>query len=379
MKNKLLNHFLLFLAIPVFLLTAAFAQSNGTPIIRITQLDTSSFPTVTVYVSVTDEDGNPVGIDPSRLTVNENDVPMTPQQITGSGELASLTTMLVMDVSGSMGLAGKLEAAKAAALKYIDQMRPHDHAGLISYNTQVKVVQPITGDRVKLVDAVNVLEPGGDTSMYDALMQAEFVLESISGRKAIILLTDGLDNHSQYTATDVLNSIGPSGLSISTIGLGNATQNRSNMTALDEKALEFLAENAGGSYSFVDDPQNLQVLFTHLEKALQSEFAITYISPSKLRDGLNRVLSVTLAPAGAVGSAEEITTEYNPGGLIPEVSNPQAWGLFIGLLALLLVLLAMPKLVPAIVHHLKDRAAIKQSAVKKPQPAVPQKPRVKIK
>lgn len=369
MKKKLLNHLLLFVCIPVFLLSAAFTQadqSNGNPIIRITQLDMSNFPTVTVYISVTDEEGNPVGIDPTRLTVNENDVPITPQQITGSGELQSLTTMLVMDISGSMGMAGKLEAAKTSALKYIDQMRPHDQTGLISYNTQVKIVQPITDDRVKLVDAVNILEPGGDTSMYDALMQAEFALEAISGRKAIILLTDGLDNHSRYTATDVLDSIGPSGLSISTIGLGNAAQNRGSMTALDEKTLEFLAENAGGSYSYVDDPQTLQILFTHLEKALQSEFAITYTSPSKLRDGLDRMLSITLAPAGAVGSTERITTEYNPGGLIPEVANPQSWGLFIGLLALLLILLAIPRLVPMLVLRSKKHSLLKKVVKKKP-------------
>lgn len=372
MKKKLLNHLLLFVCIPVFLLSAAFTQadqSNGNPIIRITQLDMSNFPTVTVYISVTDEEGNPVGIDPTRLTVHENDVPITPQQITGSGELQSLTTMLVMDISGSMGMAGKLEAAKASALKYIDQMRPHDQTGLISYNTQVKIVQPITDDRVKLVDAVNILEPGGDTSMYDALMQAEFALEAISGRKAIILLTDGLDNHSRYTATDVLDSIGPSGLSISTIGLGNAAQNRGSMTALDEKTLEFLAENAGGSYSYVDDPQTLQILFTHLEKALQSEFVITYTSPSKLRDGLDRMLSITLAPAGAVGSTEKITTEYNPGGLIPEVANPQSWGLFIGLLALLLILLAIPRLVPMLVLRSKKHSLLKKVVKKKPAPA----------
>lgn len=369
MKKKLLNHLLLFVCIPVFLLSAAFTQadqSNGNPIIRITQLDMSNFPTVTVYISVTDEEGNPVGIDPTRLTVHENDVPITPQQITGSGELQSLTTMLIMDISGSMGMAGKLEAAKTSALKYIDQMRPHDQTGLISYNTQVKIVQPITDDRVKLVDAVNILEPGGDTSMYDALMQAEFALETISGRKAIILLTDGLDNHSRYTATDVLDSIGPSGLSISTIGLGNAAQNRGSMTALDEKTLEFLAENAGGSYSYVDDPQTLQILFTHLEKSLQSEFAITYTSPSKLRDGLDRMLSITLAPAGAVGSTEKITTEYNPGGLIPEVANPQSWGLFIGLLALLLILLAIPRLVPMLVLQSKKHSLLKKVVKKKP-------------
>jgi hypothetical protein len=168
-------------------------------------------------------------------------------------------------------------------------------------------------------------------------------------------------------------------LSISTIGLGNASQDRSNMTALDEKTLTSLAENAGGSYSYVDDPQNLQALFTQLEKTLQSEFAITYISPSKLRDGLNRILTVTLTPLGTGGTGEKTAAQYNPGGLIPEVSNPYSWGLFAGLLALLLLLLVLPKVVPAIAHHIKDRAAIKQSAVKKPQASKSKTTRVTLK
>jgi VWFA-related protein len=364
------------------LFTSAFAQSNQStdnPIIRITQVDTSKFPTVTVYISVMDADGNPVGIDPNRLTVNENDTAMVPQQVTGSGDLQELITMLVMDVSGSMGTAGKLEAAKTAALEYIDQMRPNDKAGLISYNTQVKIIQPVTSDKSKLKDAVNILESGGDTSMYDALIQAEFALEPLSGRKAIILLTDGLDNHSRFTATDVLNTIGPSGLSISTIGLGNASQNRSNMTALDEKALNSLAENAGGSYSFVEDPQGLQSLYAQLEKALQSEFAITYTSPSKLRDGLNRILTVSLASIGSGGTSEKITAKYNPGGLIPEVANPRSWGLFIGLLALLLVLLAAPKLVPVLVLRWKKHALLNKSTKKKLSTPKTESKRIKLK
>jgi len=350
----------------IFLFTSAFSvvdQENDAPVIRITQVDTSRFPQVTVYVTVTDAAGNPLAVNPAQLTVSENNKPVASESVSGAGKLQSLTTMLVMDVSGSMGKEGKLDAAKVAALDFIQKMRPGDQAGLISYNTQVRIIQPVTDDTEKLRDAVSSLEPGGDTSMYDALIEAEFLLEPLPGRKAIILLTDGLDNHSRYSASDVIDSIGPSGLSISTIGLGNASQDRSNQTALDEQALEYLAQNAGGGYSYVDDPQGLQALYLQIARTCQSEFAITFISKSKLRDGLNRTLAISFTPTGGVRSAAPITANYNPGGLIPEVANPGVWGLFIGLLALLLVLLAAPRLIPVIVHRIKDRAAIRRSAV----------------
>lgn len=380
MKNSLSRILFSFATLLTFVATSGFKvslQNQENPILRITQVDTSKFPTVTVYISSTDASGNPVGVDPSNIILSENGTAMKPVGITASGEFQSLTTMLVIDISGSMGTGGKLEQAKLAAQEFIARMRPQDQAGLISYNTQVKVIQPVTGDKAKLMDAVNVLEADGDTAMYNALVQAEFALQNLSGRKAIILLTDGLDNHSSYSANDVINGIGPSGLSISTIGLGDASQNRASMTALDEKSLRSLAEKAGGSYSYVEDPQSLQTLFVNLEKALQGEFAITYTSPSALRDGVNRSLSVALKNASA--STEGKTVNYNPGGLIPEVSNPFSWGLFAGLLALLLLLLALPRLVPTIAHRIKDRNAIKQTVVKKPRGSNSKTTRVKLK
>jgi len=87
---------------------------EGGEILRITQVDTSEFPQVTVYVAVIDADGQPVGVNPSRLVIEENGAPIPLDQIQGVGEVGPLTTMLVMDVSGSMHVDGKLEAAKAA-------------------------------------------------------------------------------------------------------------------------------------------------------------------------------------------------------------------------------------------------------------------------
>ncbi len=85
------------------------------PEAKITQVDVSQFPKVTLYVSVTGPDGQPWAIDPDKIRIYENDQLMGPLEISGEGEIGPLTTMLVMDVSGSMNEAGKLQAAKDAA------------------------------------------------------------------------------------------------------------------------------------------------------------------------------------------------------------------------------------------------------------------------
>jgi VWFA-related protein len=308
--------------------------------IQVTQVDESQFPQIKVYVSVTDAAGEPVAIAPDRLLLSENGAEVTPSQISGQGEIGPLTTLLVMDISGSMNEGDKLMAAKTAAQAYVDQMRSGDQAGVLTFNTRISYAQPVTTDRAALTSAIADLRAENDTAMYDALAQGTQILASIEGRRAVIVLTDGLDNRSVHTADDVIKQIGPGGLSISTIGLGDASQFGISNAGLDEGALQSLAERAGGVYGFADNPDSLRALYERYGRALQSEYVLTYLSPSALRDGVNRNLAVSLAQSGV--SARAV---YNPGGVVPEVSRRASWMLFGAALAGLLVLLFVPVLI----------------------------------
>jgi len=334
---------LILLANVALVATPALAEEDL--VVRITQVDTSQFPLVTAYVSVTNSAGEPMEVEPSRLTLSENGVEMKPESITGVGETENpLTTMLVMDVSGSMNANDKLEAAKEAARAYVRQMRPNDRAGLMTFNTSIKVQQNVTTDTSLLLSAIKKLKAKDDTAMYDALMQAIDTLQPVSGRKAIIVLTDGLDNRSQSDAAQVIVKIGEAGLSISTIGLGDPEHPSGVLSGLDEASLSALAQTAGGGYAYANDADSLTKIYERYGRALQSEYAITYTSPSTLRDGVNRALSVSLATGKTRNAIAEGST-YNPGGLVPEVAQPASWGVFFGLLGVLLVLLLLPTIV----------------------------------
>ena len=320
----------------LFSAPGALAQGSG-PHIRITQVDKSRFPQVTVYVSVVNENGEPVGIDPTTIQIFENEQVMQPTQVRGGGnspKTAPITTMLVVDISGSMEKNGKLAAAKEAAKTYVSQMRPGDQAGLMTYDTKTYYVQPITTDTAALTAAIDGLVTGGDTAMYNALVEAEKNLESVTGRKSIIVLTDGLDNKSQSTADDVIAGIGQSGLTISTIGFGDAAS--IGQVGLDEAGLKSLADKTGGLYSCAGDADALSAIFQQYGQVLQSEYALTYTSPTTLRDGVNRGLTVAVN-----GNAVTTSSQYNPGGLLPEVTA-QPWSTFAAILTVLLFLLALP-------------------------------------
>ena len=366
---KTIRIFLSLSLIPLLMLfsvPAALAQQSG-PQIHITQVDKSRFPQVTVYVSAVDENGQPVAVDPQTIQIQENNEAMQLTDVRGgsnSAEIVPVTTMLIMDISGSMDKNGKLNAAKEAAKAYVAQMRSGDQAGLMTYDTKTYYVQPITSDTNALNTAIDGLVTGSDTAMYNALVEAEKNLETISGRKSIIVLTDGLDNQSQSTVNDVIAGVGQSGLTISTIGFGDAASRA--QVGLDEAKLKLLAEKTGGLYSFAGDANALSAVFQQYGQVLQNEYALTYISPTSLRDGINRGLTVSL-----VGSAAAATsTRYNPGGLLPEVTA-QSWSMFLVALAVLLLLLALPSLINngLDAYHSYRSKTPKKSRVKFNEPA----------
>ena len=223
-----------------------------------------------------------------------------------------------------------------------------------------------------LTAAIDGLKTGSDTAMYDALVEAEKALENVSGRKAIIVLSDGLDNQSHSSADDVIAGVGESGVTISAIGFGDAAT--TGQTGLDEAALKLLADQTGGVYGFATAPEALQSLYEQQGRVLQSEYQFTYISPSTLRDGVNRNLSVSLTTA-AVPAVE---SKYNPGGVLPEVVSGSSWTLFFAILLGLLALLVIPMLVnlgTRALGGMKSRPGTR-SVGRSPQPA---RGRIKLK
>ncbi len=361
-------------ASPVPILSVKAATTG--PEAKITQVDVTQFPKVTLYVSVTGPDGQPWAIDPKMIRIYENGQLMGPLDISGEGEIGPLTTMLVMDVSGSMNEAGKLQAAKDAAIAYIDLLKPGDQVGIIAFNTEVHYTQPVTKDLESVITAIRSLSASNDTALFDALVNAEKILNTISGRKAIVALTDGLDNRSQADIQEVVTGISESGLSISTIGLGDPNKQGLN-SGLDENRLTELAQQAGGLYAYANDAETLKGIYELYGYLFKSEYRITYTTPSELRDGIRRSLSVTVGEADI--TADTGKNVYNPGGVLPEVETADAWRLFTILLIALGALLILPMLVRFIGQRTSKKTPSSRKSVKGKHITIKQPPKITLK
>jgi VWFA-related protein len=330
-------------------------QPGNATSLQITQVDTSQFPLVKVYISAKDADGNPVPVPVNDIELLEDGVPVDKKSIQGMDNVESFTSLLLIDNSGSMNFSDKLETAKSAASSYIEQMRSSDSAGIITFNTRVQIVQEVTPDKEALLAGIATIRAQDDTAMWDALLKAVDTLNPLAGRKAIILLTDGMDNQSQNSSEEILRAIGESGLSISTIGFGTQpgeNENPDEYEGIDETTLKNLAQNAGGIYGYAQDPQELVGLYANIRQSLQSEVMVSYITPQSLRDGVLRSLSVHLRGAWQ-NNVSGTASSYNPGGLIPEVPETGNWWLFGILSGILMLALLIPLFVTR--HSIKKK------------------------
>lgn len=110
------------------------------------------------------------------------------------------TVALVIDTSNSTNF--KMEEIQDAALAFVDQLRPEDQVLVVSFDDEIRVQAEATNDRYALRDAIRRTRNGGGTRLYDAI---DFVinqrLNRISGRKAVVLFTDGVDTTSKRASS----------------------------------------------------------------------------------------------------------------------------------------------------------------------------------
>jgi Ca-activated chloride channel homolog len=350
------------LAIGLSVLTALNTSAQGPVKINVTQIDQASFPQINVYVSATDAAGNPVrNLPASAFRLEQNGQPVAINAATRSGEQGVVNTVLVVDHSGSMGYSNKIAGAKQAATAFVNLMRPGDKTALVQFDTQIDTLVPLTDDKSALNTAIQKITPRGNTALYDALAQAGKYLGSTSGRQAIIVVSDGMDNASKTNRADAVKQATQGGYSIYTIGLGNKGAGVGNQEGIDEPALQELANASMGGYAYTPDANQLSALYQQLAILIQNEYKLTYTSPDALRDGVRRNVVVT-APG-----ASPVQTTYNPGGLIPEaVPQFSSWVLFLIALVLLIALFFAPTLLKLAATRLSPRP----SAPSRPQPRV---------
>ncbi|MBI3300568.1 MAG: VWA domain-containing protein [Deltaproteobacteria bacterium] len=177
-------------------------------------------PTQLVTVTVTDPKGRYVsGLEREDFVVYEDDVP---QDITyfNTGENEPVSLGLIVDTSGSMF--SKIDRARLALRRLVETIRPQDEVFIEAFNHQPMLLQDFTDSRMLLAQAVSSLRPAGGTALYDALLDGlRRVKSGRHQKKALIVISDGVDTASLSSLNQTVTAARRSGVLIYAIGIGN--------------------------------------------------------------------------------------------------------------------------------------------------------------
>jgi len=155
---------------------------------------------VSLNVVVKDGQGRPItNLAPRDFEVFDNDRPVALDDIGAAEESVSIA--ILIDTSGSMALGPRLADAKQAVGMLLDQYKPIDEAALLTFDTRLHHVVPFTKDHDEVRRGFDMVKPYGATSLHDAVAAAAKELaDRPSPRRAVVAVTDGIDNASELSA-----------------------------------------------------------------------------------------------------------------------------------------------------------------------------------
>ncbi len=251
---------------------------------------------VVVNVTVTDPyDRIVTGLDETNFQVYDERVE---QKIASfSTEDAPISVGLVFDSSGSMS--DKIQKSKEAALQFFKTSNPQDEFMLINFSERPNLVSGFTSKFENLQDRLLFVRSGGKTALLDAIyLGMSEMKKATTNRKALLVISDGGDNHSRYTENDVKRAVKESDVQIYVVGVFEplASRARTPEEAGGPSLLAGLAEVSGGRMFSVDDANELPDIAEKISIELRNQYVLGYRPSNLVRDGRWRRIKVKLSP-----------------------------------------------------------------------------------
>ena len=218
------------------------------------------------------------------------------QEITQfSSDDSPLSVGIVFDTSGSMG--NKLQKSRQAVAQFMKTANPEDEFFLVQFNDRPELVVPFTPDPEDIQSRLAFTQSKGRTALLDGVYMAMNEMKRArNGRKAILIISDGGDNSSRYTESEVRNAVREADVQIYAIGIfepyasrGRTPEELNGPTLLGE-----IAEQTGGRHFPVENLAELPDVAAKIGLELRNEYVLGYSPKNLTRDGKYRRVQVKL-------------------------------------------------------------------------------------
>jgi Ca-activated chloride channel homolog len=249
---------------------------------------------VLVPLTVTDPFNRPVtGLEREHFRVFDEKIEQTITHFVSEDE--PLAVGLVFDISGSMG--SKLRKARMAASQFFKTSNPEDEFFLVEFNDRPRLVVGLTRDMAEIQNQLTFTQSKGRTALLDAVYLALHEMKkSKKSRKALLILSDGGDNSSRYTETEIRNLVRESDVLIYAIGIFEPTSSRGR--SAEELSgpglLNELSEQTGGRHFPIDNINELPDVAAKIGIELRNRYVIGYSPANSPRDGRYHKVQVKL-------------------------------------------------------------------------------------
>jgi Ca-activated chloride channel homolog len=249
---------------------------------------------VLIPVTVTDPLNRFVtGLEKENFKLTEDKLPQDITQF--SSEDAPLSVGVVFDCSGSMG--HKLDKSRQAVAQFFKLANPEDEFFLVQFNDSANLIQPFTRNLEEIQNKLAFTQSKGRTAMLDAVYMAVHEMKKAKNpRKALLLISDGGDNSSRYSETEIKNLVKEADVQIYAIGIYESAggRNRTPEETSGPALLTEIAEQTGGRQYQVDNLNELPDVAAKIGIELRNQYILGYAPKNLSRDGKYRRVQVKL-------------------------------------------------------------------------------------
>src|SRR6266852_3522369 len=194
-------------------------------------------------------------------------------------------------------MGSKLQKSRQAVAQFLKTANPEDEFFLIQFNDRPEMVVGFTPDTEEIQNRLSFIESKGRTALLDGVYMAmNQMKKGRNPRKAILIISDGGDNSSRYTESEVKNAVRESDVQIYSIGIFEsfAGRQRTPEEANGPGLLNEIAEQTGGRYFAADNLADLPDVAAKIGLELRNQYVLGYRPKNKERDGKFRRVQVRL-------------------------------------------------------------------------------------
>ena len=235
-------------------------------------------------IPVSVADGNTAPLRADQLTLVDNGTPRAIENLVAASDLP-LNVILLIDYSESM--LEELPVVKTAAKQFARALlRPQDRIAVVGFNQKTFWLTNWTNDWNAVAQAVDRVQPIGETHLYDSVVEMLYQIQKVPGRHALVVLTDGVDQGSTFKLDHLVHYARYAGVPVYPV-VKNKTLSRwmkFGVGRLQAKRLDRVADETGATYFIIQSERELAGVYTRIAQELRQQYQIVFYSEADVPD-----------------------------------------------------------------------------------------------